>query len=298
MKTSIAAAFGLPTLHDPSNILVDHERLIDSSMVDGQVVAAMAPLRFDPEPDSETLTYVLKGEPLQVLGEKNNWLLVISVIDGYLGWLDQTAVSTTIDEPTHRVSTPLSHIYSAPDLRSKPTCSVTMGSYLKVTGSAQNSFMPLETGGWVFNKHVSVIGNFASDPTTVAESMIGAPYLWGGRSKLGIDCSGLVQLALASCGHRVHRDSNTQFESLGRLLDDGELPMRGDLAFFPGHVGWMIDGIHLLHANATNMAVTINTVEEVAGWIAEEIREQVDLDPSEKPENTSEIPSFLGYKRL
>jgi len=282
MNTSVAAAFGLPPLFDPTDILGAHDRLINSKIIDAQVTAAMAPLKFDPDSESETLSYALKGEPLQVLGEKGIWTLVVLVIDGYLGWLDQSAVSPNVKDPTHRVSAPLSHIYSAPDLKSKPISTLVMGSYVNIIGSAQNKFMPLDSGGWVYEKHLSVIGTYANDPVAVAESMIGSPYLWGGRSTLGTDCSGLVQVSLAACGHRVHRDSGPQYKSLGRALESNESPARGDLAFFPGHVGWMLDSVHLLHANATHMAVTVDTVDTVTEWIA----------------NETESPPFLGIRRL
>jgi len=207
---------------------------------------------------------------------------VVSVIDGYLGWLDQGVVSPDVNEPTHRVSAPLSHVYSAPDLKSKPLSTLVMGSYVNVTGSSQNRFMPLDDGGWVFENHLAIIGKYADDPITTAESLIGAPYLWGGRSTLGVDCSGLVQIALASCGYRVHRDSGPQFLSLGRPLKKTETPLRGDLAFFPGHVGWMLDSVHILHANATHMAVTVDTIDAVTKWITGETDE----------------PPFSGFRRL
>ena len=282
MSTSIAEAFGLPALYDPTAIVDEHERLINSTLIDAQVSTTMTPLKFNPDLESETVSYVLRGEPLQVLGEKGPWQIVVSTIDGYLGWIDQSAVSVDVQEPTHRVCVPLGHIYSAPDLKSNPLSTLVMGSYVQAIGSAQNQFMPLDTGGWVFERHLAVVGAYADDPVLIAESLIGAPYLWGGRSSLGIDCSGLVQLALASCGHRVHRDSWAQFQSLGRALKKSEKPARGDLAFFPGHVGWMLDNVHLLHANATNMAVTIDTVEQVTSWIAAE----------------TDNPPFLGYRRL
>jgi len=281
MKTSIAAAFGLPPLHDPTDILPEHDRLIDSKLIDAQLAVTMTPLRFDPYPDAEVLTYVLKGEPLQILGDWNGWQMVVSVIDGYLGWLDLSAITTAVLEPTHRACTPLSHIYSAPDLKSKPTSTLTMGSYVNVASSAENGFLPLESGGWVYARHLTVIGAYEDDPVSIAERFISAPYLWGGRSALGIDCSGLVQISLASCGHRVHRDSGCQFKSIGRPLKEGEKPMRGDLAFFPGHVGWMLDNVHMLHANATHMAVTVDTVDDVTKWVAAE----------------TEAQPFLGYRR-
>ena len=282
MVTSSAASFGLPPLHDPDHVMQDQARLIESIIIDGQVAAVVAPLKFDPEVDSSTLTYVLNGEPLQVLAESGSWQMVVSVLDGYLGWLDQSAVTASVLEPTHSVCVPLAHVYEAPDLRSNPAKTLPMGSYVNATGGAENGFMPLSDGNWLFAKHLSVIGDYAADPVQVAERFLGVPYLWGGRSALGMDCSALVQVALGACGCRAHRDSCTQFDSLGRMLVGDEKPMRGDLAFFPGHVGWMLDSTHILHANATHMAVTIDKVEDVIGWIAAE---------------TDERP-FNGYKRL
>jgi cell wall-associated NlpC family hydrolase len=99
---------------------------------------------------------------------------------------------------------------------------------------------------------------------------------------MGIDCSGLIQVSLSACGYRVLRDSGSQFHSIGSALGDKELPRRGDLAFFPGHVGFMIDGLHLLHANATNMAVTVDALDDVIEWVRAE--------GAENP--------FLGFRRL
>jgi len=277
-----AEAFGLPPLHDPTNQLLHNSRLINSKMIDAQVATVVAPLKHDPSIESETLTYVLHGEPLQVLGETGTWQLVVSVIDGYLGWLDQTHVRAIKNHPTHRVSAPMAHIYTKPDLKSSPVNMLPMGAFIACAGSSENQFMPLETGGWVYSKHINVIGRGTSNPISIAESFIGTPYLWGGRSRLGIDCSALVQVSLSASGHRVHRDSGPQFGSLGRALDETETPTRGDLAFFPGHVGWMLDSMHMLHANATHMAVTIDTVDEVTAWVAAQ----------------TEKPPFSGFKRL
>lgn len=282
MGTSSTASFGLPAIHDPYGVMQDQSRLIDSIMIDAQVATVVAPLKYDPESASETLTYVIFGEPLQVLGETGSWQLVVSVVDGYLGWVDHGAVSSTVVEPTHSVCVPMAHVYEAPDLKSNPVMTLPLGAYVTVTGSVQNGFMPLAGGNWVFARHLAVVGDFDDDPVSVAECFIGVPYLWGGRTTLGMDCSGLVQVSLAACGQRVHRDSGTQFDSLGRLLADDETPRRGDLAFFPGHVGWMVDKEYILHANATNMAVTVDRLEDVIKWVAAQ----------------TDKPPFSGFKRL
>lgn len=282
METSNISSFGLPPLHDPEGIIEGQSRLIDSILIDAQVATVVAPLKFDPDIESETLTYVVYGEPLQVLGETGTWQLVVSVLDGYLGWVDHGAVSATVTEPTHTVCVPMAHMYSSPDLKSNPVQTLPLGSYVTVTGSAQNGFMPLAGGHWVFARHVAIVGDYDDDPVSVAECFVGVPYLWGGRTMLGMDCSGLVQISLAACGFRVHRDSGTQFASLGRLLGKDETAQRGDLAFFPGHVGWMLDHQYILHANATNMAVTIDRLEEVIAWVAAETEE----------------PPFYGFRRF
>ncbi len=282
METSNIASFGLPALHDPDCVMEGQSRLIDSIVIDAQVSTVVAPLKFDPDIDSETLTYVIHGEPLQVLGETGPWQLVVSVLDGYLGWIDHGSVAPSVTEPTHTVCVPLAHVYSSPDLKSNPVKTLPLGSYVAVTGSAQNGFMPLAGGSWIFARHVAVVGDYDEDPVSVAECFVGVPYLWGGRTTLGMDCSGLVQVSLAACGMRVHRDSGTQFASLGRLLAEDETPDRGDLAFFPGHVGWMLDSEYILHANATNMAVTVDRLEDVISWVAAE----------------TDKPPFSGFKRL
>jgi len=282
METSSAASFGLSPLHDPAGIMQDQARLIDSILIDAQVTSVVAPLKIDPEAESETLTYVLYGEPLQVLAETGSWQLVVSVTDGYLGWIDQRSVSGKVTEPTHTVCVPLTHRYEAPDLKTNPVKTLPLGAYVTATGSAENGFLPLVDGSWVFIRHLRVIGNYDDDPVAVAECFAGVPYLWGGRSVLGIDCSGLIQVSLAACGRRVHRDSGTQLDSLGNFLKEGEHPQRGDLAFFPGHVGWMLDSEYILHANATHMAVTIDRLEDVISWVAAQ----------------TTTPPFLGFKRL
>ncbi|MFC3052226.1 NlpC/P60 family protein [Kordiimonas pumila] len=274
--------FGLPPLYDPQSEIAQQNNLMDAQVITAQVSVPTAPLHETPDTDSQALTYVLLGEPLYCTETKGSWQKVVSIIDGYSGWIDTAFVNTAPTAPTHRIIVPLSHIYTLAHLKSQPLNILPMGAFVTVAGQPENGFMPLLGGGWVFAKHLYPIGTEAIDPLAAAESFIATPYLWGGRSYMGIDCSGLVQIALAASGKRIHRDSGPQFRSLGRPLSKDEAPARGDLAFFPGHVGWMIDGIHLLHANATHMAVTIDTVADVTSWVAAQ----------------TDKPPFSGYKRL
>lgn len=282
-------SFGLPALHDPEDYLSTSSRLVKATQIDGVVIRPVTALKVKPESTSETLSEVLYGEPVQLLAEIPGWWFMASIIDGYMGWVTESAIAEFEVLPTHRVSAPLTHVYLEPSLKSEPQVILPMGAYLTLPGPVENGFAETAFEGWVFEKHLTAIGKTEADEdvVTVAEQFIGSPYLWGGRSKLGIDCSGLIQLTLAHAGFRVLRDSGPQLRSLGRALSAHEKPCRGDLAFFPGHVGWMIDGVHLLHANATNMAVTIDPVDEVTGWV------QADLDRKQQAG-----PAFLGYRRL
>jgi len=277
-------AYGLPALFDPHGEVAASDRLLNCSSVDVQCTTPWAALKTKPEAAAITVSEALFGEPLQIIDKQGAWLKVAAILDGYVGWVLAGATTRGSAHPTHKISVPMAHIYRSADLKSEPLLPLPMGSYLQVKAPIvlTNGFLALETGGFIFKGHIASLGKFADDPVTIAESFLGAPYLWGGRTSMGMDCSGLIQLALSAGGYRVHRDSGAQFMSLGRDLTEQEQPARGDIAFFPGHVGWMIDGVHLLHANATHMAVTIDPVDDVTEWV----RAQGESHP------------FSGFKRL
>lgn len=282
MITSVKE-YGLPALHDPHDEIIHNPSLSAAMQIDGTCAAPWAPVKQEPSHNAESVTELFFGEPINVISEQDGWSRIVAITDGYTGWVTSAAVAHDTLPPTHRVSAPMSHVYRAPDLKSEPLLPLPMGSYINgADDKLEGKFKRLITGGYVFNKHISPLGGFAPDPLSVAETFLGTPYLWGGRTKMGIDCSGLIQLALSACGHRILRDSSSQFKSLGNALSSNDKPMRGDLAFFPGHVGFMIDGIHILHANATHMAVTIDPLEDVIKWVEEE----------------GAANPFLGFRRL
>lgn len=269
-------AFGLPAVHDPKDEISSNNALHKCASIDAECALPWAALKARPQAQAQTVSEILYGEPLQILDRQDNWLKIAAITDGYVGWMLAGATMRGLTRPTHRVRVPMSHIYREPDLKSEPLLPLPMLSYvhIKTPASLENGFLPHENGGYIYAAHLSPLGAFSDDPVAIAESFLGTPYLWGGRTLIGLDCSALVQLALSAAGHRVLRDSSSQFGSLGRPLEKGEVPSRGDLAFFPGHVGWMIDSVHLLHANATHMAVTIDSVEDVTGWLKAEGHKQ------------------------
>ena len=295
----------LKPLCDPHNRLETDSRLAGD--IKGQKLLATSPIVpvFNKPPSNgpsglngiQQVTQVLFGETVTLLAtdETATWIEIINDFDGYRGWshvrdfikTDTPVGPSNTQDLLKRVSLAATPIYTQPDIKSPTIKSLPMGSVVTLKSQPETKDKFCETDhGWIIKSHLCCDDGYARDPVLIAHSLCGAPYLWGGKSILGIDCSGLIQIALMACGLRVHRDSDLQFESLGRLLRDGEQPQRGDLAFFPGHVGIMWDSHNLLHANATHMAVTIDPIDHVIDWVKADMKE------------TDTRPAFLGYKRL
>ena len=229
-----------------------------------QVVRASLPLRPRPDATAEMLTELLYGEVFAVYDETDAWGQAEA--DGYVGYVQAAALDRPGPKATHRVTAPESHLYPAPDFRAPPVSNLPMGARLAVTGGTEDGYLPV-VGGYVPVQHVAPVGDRFTDFVATAERFLGAPYLWGGRTAAGIDCSGLVQVALDLAGVPVLRDSADQAAAIGDDLGrDPEAAdvRRGDLVFFPGHVGIMLDEARLLHANATvHMAVGIELLVDV-----------------------------------
>ena len=230
-----------------------------------------APLKFTPTDEAELASQLLFGESFTVYDEAGGWAWGQNASDGYVGYVPARALAADVPRPTHRVTALRSFIYRQPILKRPPLDVLSLTSPLTVAGEAENGYLPLVGGGWVFAKHVAGLECIDSDHVATALRFLGIPYLWGGRSSLGIDCSGLVQIALAAAGVAAPRDSDMQRaevgSSLGPVPPDGAgvAVRRGDIVFFPGHVGIMLDGERLVHATAFAMAVTIEPLAEVIG---------------------------------
>ena len=210
---------------------------------------------------------LLMGAAFTRLEARDGWAFGFAGRDGYVGWLCADALEPWAD-PTHRVAVAATHLYPAADLKARETARLSLGALLTVTGR-QCAFAQTDRG-FVPACHLRALDDAERDPVAVGERLIGSPYLWGGNSRDGIDCSGLVQIALHACGRDCPGDSDLQARALGTALPEGASLRRGDLVFWPGHVGWMMDEARLLHANAHHMAVAVEPLAEAAARIARE----------------------------
>lgn len=232
-----------------------------------RVTAPIAPCRRRPAADAMLETEFLHGEPVDVFDVADGWAWVQSAVDRYVGYVSADMLGEP-EAATHRVSVPLALVFPSPSIKVPPVARLPMEARL-VAGPAEphgsERFHPV-AGGFVLTQHLAPVEVAAPDWVAVAESFVGAPYLWGGKSWDGIDCSGLVQLALQSAGRDAPRDTDMQEAALGtaRPLDPEQLA-RGDLVFWKGHVGIMLDGTRLLHANGHHHQTA---VEPIAATLA------------------------------
>jgi cell wall-associated NlpC family hydrolase len=234
-----------------------------------QVRLSYAPLHARPDTASGRLTEALMGEAVIVYEDEGGWSWCQLATDGYVGYMPSVALGDPGDEPTHKVGVLRTFIYAEPDLKSKVLGAVSLGSQVAAT-STEDVFTGIEGGGWVFGEHLRPVGEMEPDYLTTAIRFVGVPYLWGGKTSMGLDCSGLVQLSLQFAGvMNCPRDSDMQAAALGEAVDpDARLAQRGDLVFFPGHVGMVIDDGVLLHANAWDMMVSPHPLRYVVAEVA------------------------------
>lgn len=203
-------------------------------------------------PDGPRDRQLLMGDAATILGRDGGMAYIRSEKDGYHGFVEEAALGPPV-QPTHTVSAPATHAYSAADLKSPDRLSLSFASRVVVTGQS-GAF--LETPhGHIPQQHLRPVDRLAPDPAAIANLFLGTPYLWGGNSCFGIDCSGLVQAALLACGLPCPGDSDLQEHALGTPCPAGTAYKRNDLLFWKGHVALVLDAERLIHANAHHMAV-------------------------------------------
>ncbi|MEO1642959.1 MAG: NlpC/P60 family protein, partial [Pseudomonadota bacterium] len=236
-----------------------------------QVTAGVTALRKTPEPDGEMVSQALHGETVILHHEEGEFGLVQNQSDRYIGWALMEALSAPVLTPTHRIKVPRLHVYAEPSIRAAPHFVIGIGARLVSTGQREGKYLKCDRAGWVREDLLTPIDHLEADPAGVAERYITTPYLWGGRDCLGLDCSGLIQVAFDGCGVACPRDSDMQFDWFGAPVEDWQAPgalQRNDLVFWKGHVGIMLDSDTLLHANANHMATAAEPLSEAITRIA------------------------------
>jgi cell wall-associated NlpC family hydrolase len=235
-----------------------------------EVVDPQAPLRRAPMPDAALDTEALMGERVTVYETtEEGWAWGQLAADGYVGWLPAHALAVPGPEPTHKVAALRTLVFPGPSIKLPPIAALPLGARVAVARTTE-LFAVTTNGGHIPLRHLAPLDAAESDYMAVAERFVGAPYLWGGKTGLGLDCSGLVQVALTACGIPCPRDSDMQQQALGHALPDASWSnlQRGDLVFWKGHVGLMRDAATLLHANAFHMAVAPEPIAEAVARIS------------------------------
>lgn len=251
---------------------VDAVRFVEGTEL--EVRDAQAPMRREPAPDAPLDTEALHGERITVYDENGEgWCWGQLASDGYVGWVPANALRPLGPPPTHRVAALRTFIFPGPSIKAPPVDALSLGSLVAVKAQQRENsdgLTDLASGFCIPARHLAPIEYREPDFVAVAERFVGIPYLWGGRTSLGLDCSGLVQTALTASGVACPRDSDMQEHALGVALPIDDLAglRRGDLIFWKGHVAIVRDERSLLHANAFHMAVAVEPIAEALRRIA------------------------------
>ncbi len=237
-----------------------------------RVHRGVADLRRSPAADAPLDSQLLFGEEVTCYETKDGWAWVQNRADGYVGYVEAGALSEDLAAPSHRVAVLRSFLYPEPDLKAPTLDCLSITSPVAVVAE-RDGFGEIAGGGWIYSRHLEPLDAMAPDYVADALQFLGVPYLWGGRSSLGLDCSALIQLVMARAGVACPRDSDMQAAELGQLVSEGRPQrslQRGDLIYMPGHAVIALDEEKVVHANAHDMLVAIEPLAPVIARVAEE----------------------------
>jgi len=229
-----------------------------------QASAPIASLRKAPAPDAEQEDQLAFGERFDVLFEVDGFAFGQARRDGYVGYVTSDALSAPVLAPTHRVSAIRTYAFSQPDIKSAIVGLYSLNALVTVE-AREGRFVRGARSGWFIEAHLTPVGRGESDYVAVAQRFLGAPYQWGGRESLGLDCSALIQQSLAACNRACPRDTDLQRGFFPEI--DASERRRGDLVFWKGHVAILLDPDTILHANAHHMATAIEPLAQAIARI-------------------------------
>lgn len=247
--------------------LVEAERFVEP--VNRQCMISAAPIRRAPDPAAAMDDQLLAGEVFAMLEERGGWGWGFSRAGGYVGWVDLAGFSEEVFSPDRRIAVLRTYVYSRPDIKSAPNDLLSLNALFR-SGRREGRFVEAVGMGWVVEALTGAPDEHAGDFVAVAEAFLGTPYLWGGKESVGLDCSGLTQMALRAAGIDVPRDTDQQeamLKAQWREVTGDPERERGDIVFWPGHVGIMTDSEYLLHANASSMDTTLEAFAEAEARI-------------------------------
>ena len=242
--------------------LMEAEVYLDTATM--ACVTAAAAIRAAPDTNAEQMDQLLFGERFEVLEEEGTWRLGQALRDGYVGYVQAIDLKLIETPVTHRVAAIRTYAFAEPSIKSRALGPYSINALVSVE-AVEGRLAKVAGAGWMTASHLAPIGTVEDDWASVAEQFLGAPYLWGGRESLGLDCSGLVQQALFACGRACPRDADQQ-EELGVEITPNDFA-RGDLVFWKAHVAIGLGNGQIIHANGHHMAVAIEPLAEAMARI-------------------------------